>query len=96
MTKRTTTTTVTFRKAFVLTGFNESFTAGDHVVETDEESVEGLSFLAFQRVLTLLHVRRNNAPAMTVSVDPADLDAALKRDRACCPDSDNTSNKDNP
>ena len=96
MTKRTTTRTVTFRNAFVLPGFNEPFPAGDHVVETDEESMEGLSFLAYQRVLTLLHVRRNNGPAMTISVDPADLDFALKQDRTCCPDPESPSNKDNP
>ena len=51
-------------------------------METDEEAVEGVAFLAYQRVLTLLHVREKNGPGMTVMIQPGDLDAALKRDAA--------------
>jgi hypothetical protein len=80
--KRSTKTTVTFRKPFVLPGFQEPFPAGDHIVETDEEAVEGVSFLAYQRVLTLLHVRGKHGPGMTVTIEPGDLDAALECDTA--------------
>ena len=80
MSKRARKTTVTFRHPFVLRGFQEPFPAGDHVVETDEEAIEGVSFLAYQRVLTLLHVRGKNGPGMTVTIEPGDLDAALERD----------------
>jgi hypothetical protein len=82
MSKRSTKIAVTFRYAFVLPGFQEPFPAGEHIVETDEEAVEGVSFLAYQRVLTLLHVREKNGPGMTVMIQPGDLDAALKRDAA--------------
>ena len=82
MSKRSTKTTVNFRRPFSLPGFPEPFPAGEHVVETDEEAIEGVSFLAYQRVLTLLHVRGRNGPGMTVTVEPGDLDAALERDAA--------------
>lgn len=82
MSKRSTKTTVHFRRPFSLPGFPEPFPAGEHVVETDEEAIEGVSFLAYQRVLTLLHVRGKNGPGMTVTVEPGDLDAALARDAA--------------
>ena len=80
MTKRTTKTTMTFRHPFVLPGFKEPFPAGDHIVETDEETMEGVSFLAYQRVLTLLHVAGKHGPGMTVTVEPRDLEEAHKRD----------------
>lgn len=82
MSKRSTKTTATFAHPFVLPGFSDPFPAGDHVVEVDEEAIEGGSFLAYQRVLTLLHVRGKNGPDMTVTIEPGDLDAALERDAA--------------
>lgn len=85
MTTRTSTTTLTFRRPFVLGGFDEEFPAGLYHVETDEEILEGISFLAYRRVLTLLHMGRNTGHAgfgQTLTVDPGELDAALQRDRA--------------
>ena len=56
MTIRTSKKTVTFRGAFVLDGFSEPQPPGDHIVETDEELLEGISFPAYRRIETLLRL----------------------------------------
>jgi hypothetical protein len=84
MTTRTSKKTVTFRKPFVLDGFDEVLPAGAYRVETDEELMEGISFPAYRRVLTLLHLHpKPGRPDLTetLTVDPNELDAALERDR---------------
>jgi hypothetical protein len=55
---RTTTTTVTFRRPFLLKGAERTAPAGDYRVVTDEELLEGLSFLACRRVMTAFCRRR--------------------------------------
>lgn len=85
MTIRTSRKTVTFKKPFTLRGVEEILPAGAYTVETDEEPQEGVSFLAYRRILTLLHVPgRPGDRVLTrvLTVDPTDLDAALERDRA--------------
>ncbi|MCZ6894589.1 MAG: hypothetical protein O7H40_11155 [Gammaproteobacteria bacterium] len=82
---RTSTRTVTFRRPFVLGGFDEMLPAGAYRVETDEELLEGISFPAYRRILTLLHLHsRPGHPGLspTLTIDPNELDAALERDRA--------------
>jgi hypothetical protein len=59
-------------------------TAGDYLLDTDEELIEGLSRLAYRRVATLLHLPSTSRPqgrAELLSVSPAELDAALEKDR---------------
>jgi hypothetical protein len=54
-------------------------------VETDEELLEGISFPAYRRVLTVTHLHANSGrPSFTqaLTIDPNELDAALERDRA--------------
>jgi hypothetical protein len=83
MTVRTTRTTVTFRRPFSLQGVDCVLPAGDYRVLTDEALIEGLSFLAYRRVATLifpLAIRRDAAGMFTI--DPHDLAAALERDQA--------------
>lgn len=85
MTVRTTRKTVTFGNSFVLGDFDEVLPPGSYEVDTDEELLEGLSFHAYRRVLTLIYLpatsgRRGFSRVLTV--DPNDLDAALKRDQA--------------
>jgi hypothetical protein len=81
MTVRTTKRAVTFAKPFVLGGFDEVFPAGTYDVETDEEVLDGISFLAYRKVLTLLHLpATSHHPSRTLTVDSNDLDAALERD----------------
>lgn len=84
MTTRNSVRTVTFRRPFVLSGFDAEIAPGCYSVETDEELLEGLSFPAYRRVLTLLHVpATSDRPglAYSLAVDPDELDAALQRDR---------------
>jgi len=80
---RVTESTVTFKREFTLTPFDRPQPAGTYLLVTDEEQIDGLSFLAFRRTATSLHL-----PAIAVSshprevflVDPAELDAALMAD----------------
>jgi hypothetical protein len=83
MTLRTTRTFVTFVRPFWLDEAPELQPAGTYVVQTDEEQIEGLSFLAYRRLATTISLPLNGAPkgsVQIISVDPADLEAALRRD----------------
>ena len=84
MTVRTSTKTVTFRRPFNLEKIDKALLAGAYSLETDDELLEGLSFPAYRRVLTLLHLRPTRShPGLvqTLTVDPEELDAALIRDQ---------------
>jgi hypothetical protein len=84
MTVRTNTRTVTFSRPFLLRGYEALLPAGRYEVETDEELFEGVSFPAYRRIMTLIHLHPasdNPGVRQTLKVDPADLDAALKMDR---------------
>ncbi len=77
--------TVTFRRPFVLGGFDEVLPAGAYTVETDEELLEGISLTAYRRVSTLIHLHAkpgHPGRTQTLTNDPIELDAALKRDQA--------------
>jgi hypothetical protein len=85
MTIRTSKKTVTFSRPFVLGGFDEALPAGAYRVEMDEELLEGISFPAYQKILTLLHLHpKPGRPGLTqtLTIDPNELDAALERDQA--------------
>jgi hypothetical protein len=84
MTIRTTERIVKFAQPFTLRGFDEVLPAGAYRVETDEELLESLSFPVYRRTLTVVHVpTTSDQPGVkrTISIDPHELDAALKRDR---------------
>jgi hypothetical protein len=83
MTTRTTETTVAFRRPFTLAAIDGVLPAGTYRVETDEELLEGLSFDAYQRVATMLHLPAMSAPGgrrQVVNVDPVELAALLEAD----------------
>ena len=85
MTIRTSKKTVTFRRPFVLGGFDEVLPAGAYSVETDEQLLEDISFPVYRRLLTLIHLQaKPGHPGLTqtLTIDPNELDAALKRDQA--------------
>lgn len=89
MKTRTSKKVVTFRRPFILGGFDEELPAGAYSVETDEELLEGISFAAYRRVSTLLHLHPKpgrSGLSEILTVDPNELDAAHARDRAslCC------------
>jgi len=85
---RTTTTQVTFANPFRLRGLDAALPAGTYEVETDEERIEGPSSLAYRRVQAIIHLRGNPGQPSSdrsLTVEPADLDAAIARDAAMSP-----------
>jgi hypothetical protein len=84
MANRTTQTVVSFVSPFLLPGFDEPQPAGDYRVDHDEETIEGVSWLAWQRTGSFIHlpgIGVQRATHQMMRVDPADLDAALEKDR---------------
>ena len=87
MADRTTETMATFKHPFSLTSLDGSQPAGTYRVVTDEEEILGLSFLAFRRTATMLHIPPIS-PALSISgssnqvftVNSAELAAALEAD----------------
>jgi hypothetical protein len=83
MSMRTIETSVTFSHPFTLSSVDGIQPAGTYRVSVDEEEIAGLSFNAFQRVATMLHLPANPAPGHTrelVQVDPQELAGALAAD----------------
>jgi hypothetical protein len=62
MTVRTTRTTISFSQPFKLRDLDDIQPAGDYLLDTDEELIEGLSRLAYRRVATLLHLPSTSRP----------------------------------
>ena len=83
MTMRSRSKTVTFLHPFCLKGVDRGLPRGDYRVVTDEERIEGLSFPAYRRVSTVIFVPAPSGSAVEmVTIEPADLAAALERDAA--------------
>ena len=85
MTVRTSQRTVTFTRAFLLNGFDDAQPAGTYTVQTHEESLPGLSFLAWRRSATLIFLPSRPGGAFVeqlVEIDPLELEAAQERDAA--------------
>lgn len=83
MIERTTKAIVTFARPFVLAGFDQKLPAGNYLVETDEELLQGLSFPAYRRVATTFYVDAlpgRPGERQAWRIDPEALDAALVRD----------------
>jgi hypothetical protein len=84
MTTRTTEQTLSFRQPFALKGADRVYPAGAYRVVTDEEPIEGLSFLAYRRVSTMMFVpaAHGNGSIEMIVVDPLELEAARLRENA--------------
>jgi hypothetical protein len=83
MTMRTTDKIVTFHRPFCLEGVDGVLPPADYRVVTDEEHIEGLSFLAYRRVATSIFVPAPFGSAVEmVPIDPSDLEAAQAEDLA--------------
>ena len=82
MTIRTNEKTVRFVRPFSLKGVERSFPAGAYRVITDEELIDGISLLAYRRVSTMILVPGglHGSSVEMLSIDPADIDAAQRRD----------------
>ena len=83
MPERITRRSVTFLHPFSLVGVEGLQAAGTYTIETVEEPIENLSFIAYRRVSTAIVLPSNNTPTLgrqVVIIDPRDLEAAEKRD----------------
>jgi hypothetical protein len=85
MPSRTARQTVTFLMPFSIAAANQELPAGNYLVETHEELIQGLSFRAYRRVATFLRIPQPSAPSaqlFSIPIDPDKLEAALARDIA--------------
>ncbi len=83
MTNRTTQTVVRFSKTFLLPGFDKPQAAGEYRVEHDEESIGGVSRLAWRRTGSFIHLPGIGVQGSTYEMFPitsSDLDDALAKD----------------
>lgn len=83
MTTRTTQTIVVFKSAFSINGVDGELPAGSYFIETEEEQISGLSFLAYRKIATTIALPMIGAESrkhQVVTIDPEDLAAAQSRD----------------
>ena len=85
MAERTTERCVSFHGPFVVEGVDRTLPPGAYRIVTEEVALEGLSFLVYRRVSTAIMVPIGTASEESVTIDPKDLEAALKRDRLAFP-----------
>ena len=84
MASRTTQTIVHFSAPFRLPDFDTLEPAGDYRVDHEEETLEGVSWLAWRRVGAFIHLPGIGIEGLTqqmVPISSADLDAALEQDK---------------
>ena len=84
MAGRTTRMSVTFSRPFSLVDVDGIQPAGTYRVQTVEVTLDNLSFLAYRRVSTTIELPgvggAGSGRRQVVTIDPLELDAALKRD----------------
>jgi hypothetical protein len=74
---------ITFSYPFTLPGLDGPQPAGTYLVVTEEEEIPGLSFLAWRRIATFIHLPAKgvvSAREQIVTIQPQDLVAAQTRD----------------
>jgi hypothetical protein len=84
MSGRTTHSIAHFAAPFVLGGLDGTQPAGDYDIDHDEELVDGMSWLAWRRVATFIHLPARTVKSPTtqlVAIDHAELETALRHDR---------------
>lgn len=85
MTLRTTSRTVTFARAFWLDEIEYELPPGSYRVETEEETLDNVSFVAYRRVSThiiLPSAGSSSSSAQMLLIHPEGLTRALTLDRA--------------
>jgi hypothetical protein len=80
MTLRTRRETMTFRNAFSLDSVEGKIPAGVYEIVTDEESIDGLSFVCFRRVATMMTIPAQGGRRETIVIDPRELAKARLAD----------------
>ncbi|CCV08793.1 conserved hypothetical protein [Mesorhizobium metallidurans STM 2683] len=84
MSSRTTHSIAHFEAPFMLGGLEGKLPAGDYDIDHDEELIDGMSWLAWRRVATFIHLPARTMKSSTsqlVAIDHAELETALKHDR---------------
>lgn len=79
------TSTVTFARPFVLDEIDSELPAGTYRVETEEESLDNVSFIAYRRLATHFFVPSQPGVSSTAQmwmIHPKGLERALSRDKA--------------
>jgi len=79
MTSRAIDRTVTFHRSFILSSNDAPYPRGEYLVQTDEELIDQLSFPAWRRVATMIHLRRGGTTQVVI-VSPRELSLILSRD----------------
>jgi hypothetical protein len=72
---------VIFRRPFVLDGFERVEPAGTYTVDTEEETLDEVSFPVWKRLATVMHITHGSTTEY-VRIDPEELRKALERDNA--------------
>ncbi len=83
MAERFTQRSIVFAHGFSLPGVEGLQPAGAYEVETLDEQIDGLSFVAYRRISTTIALHGATAATMSrqvTSIDPADLADAIERD----------------
>ncbi|MEP6567116.1 MAG: hypothetical protein ABJB10_18440 [Mesorhizobium sp.] len=84
MSGRTTHSIAHFTAPFVLGGLEGKMPAGDYDIDHDEELMDGMSWLAWRRVATFIHLPARTVKSPTsqlIAIDHAELETALRQDR---------------
>ena len=85
MAGRTTRMSVTFSRPFSLTDMDGIQPAGTYRIQTVDVTLDNLSFLAYRRISTTIElpaVGTASSRRQVVTIDPLELEMALKRDPA--------------
>jgi len=83
MTNRTSEERVTFNRTFYLPSVEEVLPPGTYLVETEEEQIDSLSFVAYRRVATTIALPALGAETgsrQVITIDPSELAAARAKD----------------
>jgi hypothetical protein len=85
MTARTHRKLVTFAQPFLLRAIDAVVPAGTYNVDTDEELIDGLSFLAYRRTATWIHLpstTTKSACSQMILVQPSELETGYELHQA--------------
>jgi hypothetical protein len=83
MQERVTQSSVTFLNPFLLGGLDGEQSAGTYAIETTEVPIEPASFVAYRRVSTTITLPALGTASLSrqvVTIDPHELEKALRRD----------------
>tara|TARA_B110000977_G_C10797133_1_gene384839 strand:+ start:338 stop:610 length:273 start_codon:yes stop_codon:yes gene_type:complete len=83
MRERKSETRIDFAHSFVIKSHNETFPAGSYVLESYDELIDGISFIAYRTLQTFMRISTAKNGVVTqriLEVDRAEIDAALLAD----------------